>query len=177
MDKSKDTLNRVKEKVDFIYSITNGVEYKDGFKALNDKFLEECVTALVKRCILQKTRYYRKGSPGTHYIFTWIASMAPTETLYINVYKDLQSTHVAKQERWKLAKRAQRQREKEAGEEIKTKELNNSFVVPCLGQVEQNVKCKELSDYTPQELWNELRARGYQIEENRIVFIQKTYLD
>lgn len=118
-----------------------------------------------------------KGESGVHYIFTWIASMAPTETLYINIYKDVQRVHKAKQERWKLAKRAQRQREKEAGEEIKTKELNNSFVVPRLGQVEQNVKCKELSDYTPQELWNELRARGYQIEENRIVFIQKTYLD
>lgn len=177
MDKTKEKLNKVKEKVDFIYSITNGVEYKDGFKVLNDRFLEECVTALVKRCILQKTRYYMKGESGVHYIFTWIASMAPTETLYINIYKDIDRAHKAKQERWKLAKRAQRQREKEAGEEIKTKELNNSFVVPCLGQVEQNVKCKELSDYTPQELWNELRARGYQIEGDRIVFIQKTYLD
>lgn len=177
MDKTKEKLNKVKEKVDFIYSITNGVEYKDGFKVLNDRFLEECVTALVKRCILQKTRYYMKGESGVHYIFTWIASIAPTETLYINIYKDVQRAHKAKQERWKLAKRAQRQREKEAGEEIKTKELNNSFVVPCLGQVEQNVKCKELSDYTPQELWNELQARGYQIEGDRIVFIQKTYLD
>lgn len=177
MDKTKEKLNKVKEKVDFIYSVTNGVEYKDGFKALGDRFLEECVTALVKRCILQKTRYYRKRSPGAHYIFTWIASMAPTETLYINVYKDLQSTHIAKQERWKLAKRAQRQREKEASGDVEIKQQDDSFTIPHIGPVEQELKCKELSDYTPQELWNELQARGYQIEENRIVFIQKTYLD
>ena len=177
MDKTKEKLNKVKEKVDFIYSITNGVEYKDGFKALNDRFLEECVTALVKRCILQKTRYYMKGESGVHYIFTWIASMAPTETLYINIYKDVQRVHKAKQERWKLAKRAQRQREKEASEDVEIKEPDDSFTIPNIGPVEQELKCKELSDYTPQELWNELRARGYQIEENRIVFIQKTYLD
>jgi len=177
MDKSKDTLNRVKEKVDFIYGITNGVDYKEGFHIFKDRFLGECVTALVKRGILSKTAFYGGGSIGRKYTFRWIATMEPTETLYINIYKDIDRAHKAKQERWKIAKRAQRQREKEAGEEIKTKELNNSFVVPCLGQVEQNVKCKELSDYTPQELWNELRARGYQIEENRIVFIQKTYLD
>lgn len=172
MDKTKEKLNRIKEKVDFIYSLTNGIEYKDGFKVLGDRFLEECVTALVKRCILHKTRYYVKGDPGVHYTFTWIASMAPTDTLYINIYRDIQDAHKAKQERWKLAKRAQRQRESKV-----LNEQNDTISSIDTEQAKQESMVKQLCDYTPQELWDELQARGYQIEGYRIVFIQKTYLD
>jgi len=175
MDKTKEKLNRVKEKVDFIYSITNGIEYKDGFKVLGDRFLEECVTALVRRNILQKTRYYIKGELGVHYIFTWVAAMAPTDTLYINIYKDILQAHRVKQERWKLAKRAQRNREKQVEENLilEKSNIDTSDIIP----IKQEQEYKQLCDYTPQELWDELRARGYQIDEGKIVLIQKTYLD
>lgn len=176
MDKSKDTLNRVKEKVDFIYGITNGVDYKEGFHIFKDRFLGECVTALVKRGILSKTAFYGGGSIGRKYTFRWIATMEPTEILYINIYKDIDEAHKAKQERWKLAKRRQRQKEEmlKLGQSYKGEDCKKEA-----SQEEQEEKqitnIMTLNDFSDEQLWKELKNRGYIIEDNRIV--RKQYLD
>lgn len=176
MDKSKDTLNRVKEKVDFIYGVTNGVDYKEGFHIFKDRFLGECVTALVKRGILSKTAFYGGGSIGRKYTFRWIATMEPTETLYINIYKDIDRAHKAKQERWKLAKRRQRQKEEMLKLEQSYKEED------CKKEPSQEEQEKKqitnivtLNDFSDEQLWKELKDRGYLVEDNRIV--RKQYLD
>ena len=176
MDKSKDTLNRVKEKVDFIYGITNGVDYKEGFHIFKDRFLGECVTALVKRGILSKTAFYGGGSIGRKYTFRWIATMEPTESLYINIYKDIDKAHKAKQERWKLAKRKQRQKE----EMLKLgQSYNEEGCKEEASQEEQEEKqitnIVTLNDFSDEQLWKELKDRGYIVEDNRIV--RKQYLD
>lgn len=176
MDKSKDTLNRVKEKVDFIYGITNGVDYKEGFHIFKDRFLGECVTALVKRGILSKTAFYGGGSFGRKYTFRWIATMEPTEILYINIYKDIDEAHKAKQERWKLAKRRQRQKEEMLKMEQSYKEEDCKKEVSQEEQEEKQItNIVTLNDFSDEQLWKELKDRGYTVEDNRIV--RKQYLN
>lgn len=176
MDKSKDTLNRVKEKVDFIYGITNGVDYKEGFHIFKDRFLGECVTALVKRGILSKTAFYGGGSIGRKYTFRWIATMEPTEILYINIYKDIDKAHKAKQERWKLAKRKQRQKEEmlKLGQSYNEKDCKEEASRE-EREKKQITNIVTLNDFSDEQLWKELKDRGYIVEDNRIV--RKQYLD
>ena len=64
-----------------------------------------------------------------------------------------------------------RQREIDKARRCKNKEVNPI-------QVEVAVPAqKSLSEYSIQELWDEIKSRGVVIEDNKLVMIQKTYFN
>lgn len=89
----------------------------------------------------------KKSRKGVHFHYVWVANCAPTDTFYKNVAKSI-SDHQ---------------------KEIDAKRRAEKPVV-----VEKIVE-KSLSDYSIQELWDELKSRGVQIEDNKLVVIKKTY--
>ena len=89
----------------------------------------------------------KKTRKGVHFHYVWAANCAPTETFYKNVAKSI-SDHQ---------------------KEIDAKRRAEKPVV-----VEKIVE-KSLSAYSIQELWDELKSRGVQIEDNKLVVIKKTY--
>ena len=89
----------------------------------------------------------KKSRKGVHFHYVWAANCAPTDTFYKNVAKSI-SDHQ---------------------KEIDAKRRAEKPVV-----VEKIVE-KSLSDYSIQELWDELKSRGVQIEDNKLVVIKKTY--
>ena len=91
----------------------------------------------------------KKTRKGVHFHYVWAANCAPTETFYKNVAKSI-SDHQ---------------------KEIDAKRRAEKPVV-----VEKIVE-KSLSAYSIQELWDELKSRGVQIEDNKLVVIKKTYFE
>ena len=89
----------------------------------------------------------KKSRKGVHFHYVWAANCAPTDTFYKNVAKSI-SDHQ---------------------KEIDAKRRAEKPVV-----VEKIVE-KSLSAYSIQELWDELKSRGVQIEDNKLVVIKKTY--
>ena len=91
----------------------------------------------------------KKSRKGVHFHYVWAANCAPTDTFYKNVAKSI-SDHQ---------------------KEIDAKRRAEKPVV-----VEKIVE-KSLSAYSIQELWDELKSRGVQIEDNKLVVIKKTYFE
>lgn len=89
----------------------------------------------------------KKSRKGVHFHYVWAANCAPTDTFYKNVAKSI-SDHQ---------------------KEIDAKRRAEKPVM-----VEKIVE-KALSAYSIQELWDELKSRGVQIEDNKLVVIKKTY--
>ena len=166
--KAKQFATNVKDYVELIYACTNGVEYKEPWKQYNNRILEETVTTLVKRGVLEKKTWYN-GNRGAAYSFTWKSSMAPTPTLVKNVINDM---------REKRREKDRKHRERVmATQKPETHYQLEDAIVELAKPEPKDIRTVSIEGFCDKELWEELKKRGYSIENNKLVRITKIYLD
>lgn len=150
IDVLSSTLKKVKEIVDFIYDVTGGEGSTGGWGSYSSR-TQIIVQIMVSRGILKRSG----PKPRPHYI--WAANMAPTSALYKSIAEDM-----VRKER----------------ESVKKHYAAKQLVVekPDVACVKQESK-PSLDSFTSQELWDELKRRGYDIEDCRLVVVRKEYLN
>lgn len=170
MNKDPNFPKRVQDSIDFIYSLTKDNVFKESWKTFNNRLLDECVAELVKLGALQKTKYWIDGSPGRRFMFKWNSTMAPTKVLYKNVLDRIREQHRKKNDKF-------RNRSKQETLEQSIEISTNTTMDHTVEKTEEKhvVKTCSLEDFTAQQLWQELKERGYVIEDGRIV--RKEYLE
>lgn len=170
MNKDPNFPKRVQDSIDFIYSLTKENVFKESWKTFNNRLLDECVAELVKLGALQKTKYWIDGSPGRRFIFKWNSTMAPTKVLYKNVLDRIREQHRKKNDRF-------RNRNKQEMLEQSIKIDQDAIIDHTIEMLQEKhvIETCNLKDFTAQQLWEELKERGYVIEDGRIV--RKEYLE
>ena len=143
-----EVLQSYREKIDFIYTLTKDEPFLDGFSSFGDAKLSRIATHLVGIKVLEKKRLGKYK-----YSYKWAASMAPTPVFYKNVTEAMLATQM------QYCKNA-RDRKKEESK-------------PAPEATPANVSLKAATD---QELWGELKSRGYTIEGEKLVKIVRTEL-
>lgn len=161
MSNNKTYLGRIKDAVDFIYLLVTESQdgYRSGFSSC-DFIVKRVVKVLVDRGALRREYSGAIGGPGRKFIYKWGSTMAPTDNLYKVVMTELQEK--------KKVENARRNRKR-------------NTVAQTPAQIEVPATPKEryittLDGFSSQELWDELKKRGYTIEDNRLVIIKKAYL-
>lgn len=151
IEASPATLKKVKGMVDFIYEITIGEGYK-GSLAKSPTRERYIMSILVKRGIVVKEGDIKNR------VYRWVAPLPPTKTLYKTIGDEMVANEMD------MAKRS---REKKAARSAK----------PVEGEKEAPVQVAGLEGFSDQALWDELKKRGYAIEDGRLVVVTKSYLN
>ena len=162
----------VKEFVDFIYEYL--IEHPDGLSfpmrsIVESRTQKRIASILCQRGIIEKTPVPSASGRGCSYKYKWVANMAPTKTLYGSIVTEIRN----EQNNWPSYKKKRTTEEptpldvdKRENDKEATQQPLSTFV--CFGPLE---------GFSDQELWDELKRRGYSIEDNRLVIVKKTYLD
>ena len=181
--KARPLLGQVKEAIDFVYEISNAPEgYRGSFNEYSAAFCK-AISILVQRGILSKER-----NPKNHrsFVYKWIASMHPTETLYKSVTQEMRD----RQHKYDVKSREKRREESLSDvfpDIIDTPD--GHIIIKSMGVTPKAPEKKpeptpaptnkeyvtDLDGFSSQELWDELKKRGYDIEGDRIV--KKAYLN
>lgn len=156
--KHKALAKTVKETIDFVYEylrpFPDGCEFSARDTGNQGRYV---VRTLVRRGIVSM-----KKLPGGKTHYTWVAEMAPTKVLYQSVAAEIRDYQREKNKKYQATKAASRSAEL----------VEEKAVEPV--QMEAP-KVNILECFADQELWDELKARGYVIEDNRLA--KKAYLD
>lgn len=172
---TKSAVNRplnltVKETVDFVYEYL--APHPEGIE-MNARSLglTQCrvVTILLKRGIVAKKAIRAPHRRGVVWIYKWAATMAPTKNLYGSVTDQLRDDSRRQHQNQKRGK-AQKPEEP-----IQEPQPQDTIQVSIEGP--KNEYVTTLDGFSAQELWDELKKRGYTIEDNRLVIVKKAYLD
>jgi len=180
--KSMPLLGQVKEAINFVYEISNAPEgYRGSFSDYSATFCK-AIAILVQRGILSRER-----NPKNHrsFIYKWIANMHPTETLYKSVTQEMRD----RQRKYDVKSREKRKEESMSdafpdiidtpGGPIIIKSMGVTPKAPEKNPEPTPAPAKreyvtDLDGFSAQQLWDELKKRGYDIEGDRIV--KKAYL-
>lgn len=162
---------QIKEYLDSIYEKTCDGEYIGTWKQFNNRLLEECVTELIRRGIVTKSPYQRIGSRGRHYTFHWAASLQPTKHLAVSVGDAVRDKQAARRRNYIDRNKAN----KIASAGVDS--LNTISYTPVGTMITEHPSISDISAFSDSELWNELKNRGYEIEDGRLVVITRKYLD
>lgn len=156
-DKKQTFQSKVKESVDFIYSITTeqGEGYRGGFRTF-DNVTKEVIAELVKRGIVAKEQDRTK--PRTQFVYKWAVGMSPTRTLYGSVADAIRKNRREHQQARKDKRKVQ------ASDVLEEKKEQAAIESP-------------IESFSTKELWDEIKRRGYSIEDNRLVIVRKEYLE
>lgn len=163
----------VKEFVDFIYEYL--IEHPDGLafpmKSITSSRTQKRIASiLVQRGIIGRTSIPNVGKPGCTYRYRWAATMPPTKTLYGSIVSEIRN----EQYKWPSYNgKAKKNREVAEAEPMPTPAAD----VPQEPPQSVFTGLAPLDGFSDKELWDELKKRGYSIEENRLVIVKKTYLD
>lgn len=158
----------VKETVDYVFSYLH--PFPDGvvFSAKDLGFNEKRVLKILyARGII--TREQVKGVSGKQFRYKWAAVMPPTNVLYGSIADEIRDIDSAKTKE----QRKKRKEKKTMSTENNTNDTNTAKEI-----ISELSDCEDLGPLfgiTSQALWDELKARGYYIENNRLV--TKLYLD
>ena len=179
MNHDRTYLGRIKDSVDFIHALVT--ESQDGYTGGFDKFgsalIPRVSCALVKRGVLIRSAVKRDdGKTGRLYQYKWSSNMSPTNTLYKTVMSDIRESKAEENMRGR-----QRRAEKQTGMTPTAVIMEEHAAIP-ESVVETVINAKkefvtDLDGFSAQELWDELKKRGYTIEDNRLVIVKKAYLD
>lgn len=124
---------------------------------------------IVVRILLRRGIISMKKMHNGKARYKWVADMAPTKVLYQSVAAEIRDAQRETSKKYRTTKVADKNAETpvvEAPEEIPAEPV----------QMEAP-KVNILERFSDQELWDELKARGYVIEDNRLVIVKKAYLD
>lgn len=145
---NKSTLGKVKDIIDLIYSETTASDgFHHSFRVYSSR------TAKVAKILLDRGILLRDGTI-TKPVYTWNKSaMSPTENLYKTITTEL---------RTKESNAAKKSKDKKMAEMRKT-------VCPVPLPEKMGDARTPISEYTDQEIWDELKSRGFSIEDNALV--------
>ena len=177
--KNPNYYKEVKEHIDSIYEKTFDGEYIGTWKQFNNRLLEECVTELISRGIMTKTSYQRVGSRGRRYTFHWVASSKPTNHLAVSIGDAIRHKQAARRDayREKMKKWKQKDSIKYMQVDMQVDKPEAPEANTLLHTTSYTFTSTMLSQYTDSQLWEELKRRGYEIENGRLVIITRKYLD
>lgn len=158
--KPKPLLGQVRDAVDKIYELTtaNG-GYHGSFVGYTQTF-GKVIHVLVSRGIVSRSRKTSLKS----YIYSWATPNHPTDNLYKSITHELRDRQKAYEIKSKAKKMA-----------LKKTEI---VKVPVVNELTESLKKEyvtSLDGFSSQELWDELKKRGFGIEGDRIV--KKAYLN
>lgn len=146
-----------KELIDFVYTLTFEKEYKDGFSGYNNNRLSSIVTELVKRGVLEKRSVYCGNKAGRYCVFTWKATSAPTDHFVNSVAHAIEG----KRKEYLKSRREENMAQREKSE------------TPEAPAVQQ----PSLSEFSSADLWAELKRRGAEIVNGKLMIVTYTTLD
>lgn len=156
------TLKVVKENIDFLYECTIGEGTKGGFTKHSTR-TKKVLAILVKRGIITREGHYKEP------IYRWVANSAPTKALYQSVAEEM----VTKEREIVRRSRDKKKAMETKGESVTT--VEEKMPVNTIATETQNtLLIDELSDNV---LWCELKRRGWDIEDNKLVKVSKQYMD
>ena len=201
---TKSIPKRVKEAIDFMYELVHDndwVEFNSKGTFGRGTVESKTTTRLVKRGILLKKCYSLGRGKGAKFFYKWNPdAMAPTKTLYNNIVNDIKEAKKEAKRRYKQrrheAENAESRAQQDKAVEIPPELLDFDFsslpapttdiFPPGVLSVDEPLLPKDdeaaitigfvLSHLSDQQLWDELKKRGYSIEDNRLVIIKKAYL-
>ena len=163
--KRKPLERTVAETIDFVYEylrpFPDGCEFSARDTGTQGRVV---VRTLLRRGIISMKKMHNGKTR-----YAWVAEMAPTKVLYQSVAAEIRDAQRETSKKYYTAKNAAKSTEPivdDVPEDIHTDPV----------QVEAP-KVNILECFSDQELWNELKARGYVIEDNRLVVVKKAYLD
>ena len=174
----------VKETVDFAYEML--IPHKDGIVFTTKKLgVNEArsFSTLVKRGIISKTPCARKEGRGCEYKYKWLAPMAPTKVLYGSIVEEIRGIDRAKYTAGKKSEKKEAPVAAPANVDERhdepAPEVVEEVVAAPANAKEQPAPAKtfvtDLQGFSSQELWDELKDRGFVIENDRLV--KKAYLN
>ena len=174
MENNKTFLGRIKDAVDLVYLLVTDAPdgYKDGFSTYNF-LVKRVVSVLVGRKILHREDAGCNRKSGRCFIYKWTSNMAPTDHLYKVVMGDVRAKKRSEnQKRYRNA-------DKPNGLTPVSVVIEEAKEIPA-PVIEQVLEAKkqyvvDLKRVPDQELWDELKRRGYSAEDSRLV--KKEYLD
>ena len=160
-------LKRTKDTVDFVYGILSaepgGVELHPSSLGYYESII---VRLLLKKKILKK-ELLRDAGRGRRYKYIWNpVAMAPTENLYQTIKNELESFNREHHKKYRGKKPCVGSQNYDA-EPLKKIQPSSLFSAPS----------PSLDKFTSQELWDELKKRGYGIEGERLVIVKREYLN
>lgn len=149
----------IKYNVDYLYELT-----KDGYKGTASSLGQReqiFLGILRKRNVITRENAGKKDGKSNLSIYKWNCSMAPTDLFLKNVLDWYRQDFMQANEK----KKAERKKARES--------------VPVVNELteKETLRKATLKDYSSQELMDELRSRGYDIVDNKMVRIIKEYLD
>lgn len=151
--------NDIKYNVDYLYELT-----KDGYEGTISSLghREQVFFGILrKRNVITRNNTGKKNGNSNLYLYKWNCSIGPTNLFYNNVLDWYRIDYMKCNEKEK----AERKMKKESALVV-----NNPAD-------KETIRKATLKDYRAQELWDELKSRGYTIEENRLVKITTEYLN
>ena len=156
----------VKEIVDEIYDLTGMSSYHGSFASKKSRY-RHIVSILLKRGSLIRSGH--KNEP----IYEWNkVAMAPTKQFYRSVAEQLVTEERESTARWDKKKRMEKDQEKK-GEPLPIVGIDVSDGMPVINPVERLDDV--IQNIPDQQLWDELKRRGFGIEDGRLV--KKIYFD
>lgn len=157
------TLRQIRQFVDTIYELTSGTPYGGTFKDETKRF-RDVSAILVKRGIVRcDIGFNGKNKRLTTY--SWVAPMAPTDVLYKSIAQE-------------IVDRERKHNKTYRSKHFKKEDMSSSLKRGSDGVDSERPDCVfSIKDCSAQELWDEIKRRGYTIEDNRLVKIQKEYLE
>ena len=166
--KAKPLLGKIKEAIDAVYEMTvTPGGYHGHFKDYPTTFWR-VVAVLVQRKIVSRER---QSGDGRTFVYKWVATMHPTATLYKSVEQEIRDKVRAYA---KNAKSKEKKGKKGAREETPAVATAPVVETPSPAPVKKEF-VTSLDGFSAQELWDELKKRGFGIEGDRIV--KKAYLN
>lgn len=181
--RKQEFLDKIKEKIDFLYSLTFNNEFKESFEKFDDRLLDEVRSVMVKRSIILKKMYYPGKLMGRKCSFTWNPTAPePTKTLYSTIAKEISRLHKEKAQRYaegKIKKAPEYLKKIEvAPSEASAKAIDaGGWFKEETTHIDSYNEKLRIKSFTDQELWDELKSRGYEISDGKLAKIVKTYLD
>lgn len=161
-EKPMPLLGKIKDAIDAVYEMTvTPGGYHGHFKEYPTIFWR-VVSVLCQRKIVSRER---NPLQRCSFVYKWVATMHPTTTLYKSVEQEIRDKV--------RAYRSNERKKKERQPKTETPAVfDNSMVVsPIHNTREEGI----LDGFSAQELWDELKKRGFEIEGDHIV--KKAYLN
>ena len=161
----------VKDTIDFVFEIltSNPGGYEMSAKELGQTG-RKVVAILVERGILERNH----ACNGKKSRYQWVAAMAPTKVLYGSVTQELADRN--REEKKKYYEKHKARTSVSRADNVVEEEPVPAPAVETFHDGPVQV-APSLDPFSAQELWDELKRRGYSADENGLFIVKKTYLD
>ena len=143
-ERSRQTEVKIKNIIDTIYDNTKE-PMKKAFKSFGPR-VRAIATMLIKRHVV-----VNDGNAMVP-VWRWNSDLAPTDTLYKTIIQDYRDYYSGVNSRYRNKQKEVKKEEPATPDEA----------VP-------TIRKATIKDYSAQDLWNELKSRGYMIVEGKLV--------